>query len=180
MKGVVFNILEGFIDENFGDGTFDELVDASLPDNTEPFVGPGTYPDEHLFKIVGKAIELQELELEPTLRGFGKYMFGKLAAKYPDFVNVHNNPKDFIKTIHDIIHVEVRKLFPEAVTPKFLYSNDTDGRLTLRYESERNLFALAEGLIDGSAEYYKMPIKITREEANPEEHYCIFNLEFSS
>jgi hypothetical protein len=180
MKGIVFNILEDFIDENFGDNTFDTLVELVLPELDEPFVGPGTYSDEQLMAIVGKAIEVKKLELDPTLRAFGAFMFTKLASKYPGFVDPHDNPKDFIKTIHDIIHVEVRKLFPEAITPVFIYSNETENSLTLKYVSKRNLFALAEGLMDGSGAYYNKPFKIKRTEENREDNYCVFDLDFSA
>lgn len=180
MKGVVFNILEGFIDESFGDGTFDEIIDTVFIEEIDPFVGPGTYPDEHLFLIVQKAVELKKLDLEPILRTFGKYMFFQLAIKYPNFVQHHDNPKDFIKTVHNVIHVEVKKLFPEAETPKFLYSNDIDGKLTMRYESKRNLFSLAEGLIEGSGEFYNKPVKVIRKSFSVDENYCVFDLEFSA
>lgn len=178
MKGIVFNVLESYIDEKFGAGVFDKLVEESLPDNIDPFVGPGTYPDEQLFAIVGKALEVKKLELEPVLRDFGKFMFSALAKKYPVFVEPHDNPKDFIKTIDNIIHVEVKKLFPEAVTPKFSFFNDSDKKLSLKYESARKLFALAEGLIDGAGEHYQQPIKVIRKEENLETGYCVFDLEF--
>lgn len=179
MKGVIFNVLEDFVDEQFGEGVFDSLVEAALPDSDGVFVGPGTYPDEELFAIVGKALEVKGLELEPVLKSFGHYLFGKLAEKYPVFVEPYNHPKDFIKTVHGVIHVEVKKLFPEAETPNFKYSNDKEDFLTLTYESKRNLFPLAEGLISGAGDFFKSPIQITYQEVNPDENYCVFDLQFS-
>jgi hypothetical protein len=179
MKGIVFNVLESYVDGKYGDGVFDTLVEKSLGDAQDPFVGPGTYPDSSLMSIVETAIAAKGLDPHELLVDFGKYMFHALAAKYPSFLEVHNNPKDFIKTIHDVIHVEVRKLYPEAVTPAFFYSNDSKDKLTLRYESERNLFSLAEGLLYGSGEYYKMPISVKRVDYSEEEHFCVFDLDFS-
>ena len=53
-----------------------------------------------------------------------------------------------------MIHVEVAKLYPGAVTPGFSESRRDDKTLHLTYTSERKLCRLAEGLIDGAAKHY--------------------------
>lgn len=179
MKGIIFNALEEFVNENFGEGTFDFLVEKSLPDKEDTYVGPGTYSDEELFKIVETAVEVKNLDLEETLKGFGVFLFTILAGKYPQFLEPFDNAKDFIKTVHDIIHVEVRKLFPEAETPSFSFFNESKNTISLRYESKRKLFTLAEGLIEGAGNYYNQKITINRSDTNTDQGYCVFNLSFS-
>ena len=52
MKGVIFNLLELFVDQEAGEGAFDEAIDAlSLPSGGV-FVGPKTYPDTELLALV--------------------------------------------------------------------------------------------------------------------------------
>ena len=178
MKGIIFNVFEDFLDEKYGENTFDNIIEAMVPDVKEPFIAPGTYPDELLFSIIHKTMEEKNLELNPTLLEFGEFLFLQLAKKYPVFVKSHNNAKDFIKTIHDIIHVEVRKLFPEAVTPDFSYSNEKENEITITYTSKRSLFILAEGLINRCAKYYKEEIKLTILNQNMKDNSCIFHLKF--
>jgi hypothetical protein len=60
MKGIIFNILEDFTNEKFGEDEFDFIVEKSILETTDPFVGPGTYPDSDLFKIVTKIVELKD------------------------------------------------------------------------------------------------------------------------
>jgi len=63
MKGVVFNLLERLVARDFGEDTWDALLDASGLDGV--YTSLGSYPDEHLGKLVGAASEA--LALPPDL-----------------------------------------------------------------------------------------------------------------
>ena len=179
MKGVIFNIFEEFIDDHFGEGSFDELVVKSLGNENEVFVSPLTYPDEKFFVILGKAIESKKLDMDSTLKKFGRYMFIKLAKKYPIFVDPYDHPKDFIKTINDVIHVEVRKIFLDSEPPIFHFLEDSGNKMIIQYESKRRLFCLAEGLLMGMADYYNQPIEILRSDDSLEKgNTATFDVEF--
>lgn len=179
MKGIIFNVLESYCDDFLEVGSFDEIVERILPDVKDPFVAPGTYKDEYLTLIVAEISRVKNKKPDVLLRDFGRYLFTALANRYPHFVSPYNHPKDFIKTIHDVIHVEVIKLFPDTATPNFYYSNDFENQLTIKYESGRKLYSLVEGLVDGVGEYYKSPIVVDCIEKNPNEHYALFKLSFS-
>ncbi|MFQ5586113.1 MAG: heme NO-binding domain-containing protein, partial [Thermodesulfobacteriota bacterium] len=121
MKGVIFNLLEQFIAENFGEEKYEEIVTECALKTGEPFVGPGTYPDEDLIAIVSRAVETLGIAPPEALHGFGRFCFPKLAEKFPDFVQPFKHPKPFMKTIDSVIHVEVKKLFKDAEPPRFIY-----------------------------------------------------------
>ena len=158
MKGIIFNLFEGFIVESFGQDSYDEIYESANLQTKEPFVGPGTYPDADLMSLVKKACELHKLPPNDTVRSFGKYCFGGLAAKYPQFVTPFKNPKDFLLSVESVIHMEVRKLYHDAITPSFTYRNPSANRLIIEYRSQRKLCMLMEGLIEGTGDYYKAPI----------------------
>lgn len=178
MKGVVFNVFESFVDETFGEDAFDALV-AQCPLHTrEPFVGPGTYPDADLIALVTKACTVHGLEPEAALRVFGAYLFGALAARYPGFLE-GKEAKTFLLSVHDVIHVEVRKLYPEAVTPSFTYEDTGPDTLTMRYTSERKLCHLMEGLLAGTAEHFGTSIDARQATCMHEgADVCTFHLRF--
>lgn len=159
MKGIVFNLLEEFIAEKLGEEKYEEIVAGCDMMTKEPFVGPGTYPDDDLFAIVGKTVEVSGIALPDALRAFGRFCFPKLAERFPDFIVPHTHPKSFLKTVDTVIHVEVRKLYPDAEPPYFTYDDPTPDRLIMRYSSKRRLCHLMEGLIDGVSDYYKTPIR---------------------
>jgi len=52
------------------------------------------------------------------------------------------------------IHVEVRKLYPDAELPTFTCDTSTPGRLTMLYRSSRPFADLAEGLIAGCIAHF--------------------------
>ena len=159
MKGVVFNFLEDYIEKNLGDGRYDEILGKCTLKNREPFVGPGTYPDEDLMAIVSETIKMAGIPLPEALRSFGRFCFYKLSERYPVFVSSYSHPKPFLKSVESVIHAEVKKLYEDAKPPCFTYADPASDRLIIQYISKRGLCQFMEGLIDGVAGYYQVPIK---------------------
>ncbi len=181
MKGVIFNLFEDFISEGWGDEAY-EAVLASCPLHTkEPFVGPGTYPDADLLALVAKATERLGVPADAAVRAFGKFCLPKLVQKFPRFVAGHRSAKSFLMSVHDVIHVEVRKLFKDAVTPAFRYEDPGPDRLVIHYSSPRKLCYLMEGLLDGVADHFKTTISYRQERCALEGgDVCEFYLEFAT
>ena len=159
MKGMVFNLLEAFICEGWGDDKYEEILALCPLKTKEPFVGPGTYPDSDLMAIATKTAEILQLPAPQAIRAFGRYSFPKLAEKFPQFLEGHADPLSFILSVEGIIHVEIRKLFPSAITPSFVYRQVDESRLLIEYRSDRKLCAFMEGLIEGVSDYFNTPIE---------------------
>lgn len=159
MKGVIFNITENFITDKFGEDKLDEILESCKLETTTPFVGPGTYPDSDLMQIVAKASEILKIEPGELVKQLGQYAFFKLAERFPEYVTPYSHPKDFLKTVDGMIHVEVKKLYTDTQLPTFVYSEPSPNELTITYYSKRKLYAFMEGLINGVAEYFKHPIQ---------------------
>lgn len=159
MKGVVFNLMEKYIEKNLGDGRYEEIMERCTLTTKVPFVGPGTYPDEDLMTIVAETIKMGGIPLPETLRSFGRFCFYKLSEKYPCFVSPYTHPKPFLKSVESIIHVEVKKLYEDAMPPAFTYFDSAPDRLVIQYKSGRRLCQFMEGLIEGVAGHYQSPIK---------------------
>jgi hypothetical protein len=180
MKGVVFNLLEAFICEGWDAATYEAILAACSLQTKEPFVGPGTYPDSDLFLIAGQAAETLGLPLPAALRAFGRYLFPRLAEQVLPLVKSHADARSFLKSVEDVIHVEVRKLMPQAITPSFHYREPDARHLVIEYRSARKLCALMEGLLDGTADFFATTIgqQQTRCLLRGDE-CCEFQLEFA-
>ena len=178
MKGVIFNALEDFTDQNFGEDQFQGVVDSVDLETKEPFVGPGTYPDGDLLKIVGKILEVKSLKLDWALREFGKFLFPKLISINESYAKDSKGIIDFLQRVDSIIHIEVKKLFPGAVTPTFIYSDITENSLKIKYISERQFCFLMEGLILGASEYFNEPIEYEQIECHHTDktEHCLFQI----
>src|SRR5437773_2399002 len=117
MKGIVFNLLEQVVRQEYGEATWDQLLAAARLDGA--YTSLGSYRDEDLYQLVGAAASALGLEPDAVVRWFGRKAMPLLAQKYPKFFEPHRSTRAFVLTLNDIIHPEVRKLYPGAQVPVF-------------------------------------------------------------
>ena len=182
MKGEIFNILEGYVIENWGVKAFEKLY-ATVHDQLitkEPFVGPGTYPDQDFLIIVEEALELTGMEAKKMHHDLGAFALPLLLEKGASLVAEFKHPKELLLAVHDVIHIEVKKIYTDAKPPNFYYEDPAPDQLIMIYDSKRNLFDFFEGLIDGVARHFEMKIdckRISKDYNN--ETFTAFHLTFS-
>lgn len=181
MKGVIFNLFEDFVTDGFGEDAYESLLDAATLETTEPFIGPGLYPDEDLLALVGQAVEQLDVPLPDALRAFGRYALPKLVAAHPNFAEPGVGAKEFLLSVDAVIHVEVKKLFPDAVTPAFSYEDPAEGELLMRYRSDRRFCHLVEGFFEGVSDHFSEKIEYEHGDCMHDgAEECVFRLRFSS
>lgn len=179
MKGIVFNLLEQVVSRHYGDDTWDELLSAAGVDGA--YTSLGSYPDGDLVELVGAASRALELPPQVVIRWFGREALPALAAAYPRFFTDHTDTRSFLLTLNDIIHPEVRKLYPGADVPDFDFDAPSAGMLRMRYGSGRKLCAFAEGLIEGAATHFGERVSIVQPSCmvRGDEH-CDLEIRFES
>ncbi len=161
MKGVVFTLLNEMVEEKFGLEAMDTLLTKTGLEGC--YIATETYPDEELFKLVGEASKLTGIATNDLVRSFGEFMLPHFHSNYPTFFKEGMDLKSFLLTVDRVIHVEVKKLFPEAGLPEFNYVDEEDNELTMVYSSPRKLCMLAEGLIAGSAKHFNTQYSLTHD-----------------
>lgn len=179
MKGFVFNLLEKFVDQQFGNGVFDQHCEQIDLKTKEPFVGPGTYPDSDLFLIFNSVISKYSLKAPQVLRGFGKFLFPALAKLVPEYIEKDKGLFNFLERVDRIIHIEVKKLYHGAVLPKFRFLRINENEMQIQYESERKLCFLMEGLILEAAKEFKEDIYLKQIHCvhqDKECQHCLFHI----
>jgi hypothetical protein len=127
MKGIIFNLLEEVVRSAHGDEAWDGLLEASGLDGA--FTSLGSYPDEHLAKLVAAASAALGQPPDAVVRWFGRSALPLLAQRYPDFFTGHTSVRTFLLTLNDVIHTEVRKIYPGADVPVFRYGASTEDTL---------------------------------------------------
>lgn len=157
MKGVVFNLLERVVTEKYGEETWDSLLDATGQEGA--YTAVGSYEDGGFLSLVAAASSELGVPVDDLVRWFGRSSLPLLREKYPAFFD-HDSTRSFILTLNDVIHPEVRKLFPGADVPDFDFETPGDGQITLGYRSARKLCSFAEGLIEGAAEYFGEQVRM--------------------
>lgn len=178
MKGIIFNLLSESVIQEFGENTWDDLLDAAGLDGA--YTSLGSYDDAEIFKLVGVASEKLMLPPDEVLRWFGRTAMPLLQKRYPGFFATHDNTRSFALTLNDIIHPEVRKLYPGAITPVFDFDNSNPEELVMGYRSARKLCALAEGFLAGAATHYGESLDFHQPCCmNRGDEKCVFNLKFA-
>lgn len=178
MKGIIFNLLEEVVTEQHGEDTWDRLLsDAELEG---AYTSLGSYPDEELLALVGAASAALEVPPDGVVRWFGRAALTKLAERYPDFFEPHRTTRTFLLTLNDIIHPEVRKLYPGADVPVFDFDESSPDKLAIGYRSVRKLCALAEGLIEGAADHFGETVSIAQTACmNRGDEKCVLVISFN-
>lgn len=163
MKGVVFTEFLGFVAARFGEDMVDDIIDAQPLASGGAYTSVGTYDHAEIVALCGALAERTGVAAATLVRDFGEHLSGTFAAQYPDFFARAGSFFDFLESIEDHIHIEVRKLYPDAELPTFRIEQRTPDRLVMLYRSPRRLGALSEGLITGSARRFGVDARVGTE-----------------
>ena len=160
MKGVIFNLVESVVRSERGDDAWDDVIDESGVSGA--YTALGSYPDSDLVDIAQTVARQVGTDTSSVVRHVGQEGLELLARRYPEFFTPHEDVRSFLLTLNDIIHPEVRRLYPGALVPEFDYRMDEPGVLELVYRSERGRCDLAEGLVLGAGRHYGQRIGISQ------------------
>ena len=149
MKGIIFNLAEEVVSDAHGPDTWDDLLDAAGVDGV--YTSLGSYPDDDMHRLVAAGADTFDVPDREVLKSIGLGAMPLLAERYPEFFSPHTTTRAFVLTLNDIIHPEVRKLYPGADVPEFEFDESDPEVLAITYRSARKLCALAEGFLAGAA-----------------------------
>ena len=160
MKGVVFTEFLDFVAARHGADMVDDIIDACDLPSGGAYTAVGTYSHAEMVTLCGALGERTGEPVADLVRDFGTHLSGTFARGYPAFFTRNGNFFDFLESIEAHIHVEVRKLYPDAELPTFRVEERTPTRLVMEYRSPRRMGDLAEGLILGSAGQYGVEARV--------------------
>lgn len=162
MKGVVFTEFLEMVEDKFSPDLADRIIAAADVPNGGAYTAVGTYPHAEMGKLVIALSKETGAKVPDLLKAYGRHLFGRFATGYPQFFEGLSDSFSFLKTIDQVVHVEVRKLYPDAELPGFEAVEAGPGRLQMTYRSPRCLGDFAEGLMEGCFEHFKERIGVTR------------------
>jgi predicted hydrocarbon binding protein len=180
MKGVVFVKLNEFVDQVWGDEFWEELLDEAQLSSGGVYTTVATYDDEELFCLL-KLIELKKgVSIKESQYLFGKWVFKELYNIAPKGAHDFVTTFEFLHAVQDFIHVEVKKLNPDALLPEFDFIDESKSHLSFHYKSPRKMCFFCEGLIAGLAEHTGEQVNIRQSECEHESgSRCVINVEIA-
>lgn len=178
MKGIVFTELLDMVDELFGEEVTEKIISDSELSSGGAYTAVSTYEHAELVRLVASLSRESGLSPEELYKAYGKHLFGVFSRDYGFLLTDMSETFSFLSNIEDYIHVEVRKLYPDAELPTFSHSLIDETHLELEYRSRRAMGDFAEGLMMGCAEYFGDNIVILRRDLSNGDGTCIqFTLE---
>ena len=178
MKGIIFNLLEEVVRRDLGDAEWGYVLQDA--DVNGAFASQSSYPDVELRKLIAAVAKRSSKTPGEALQWFGRYSMPLLAQHYPAFFASQSSARSFILTLNDIIHPEVRRLFPGAGVPVFDFDMSSPDCLTVGYHSTRKLCALAHGFIEGAADHYQETVSVEQSSCmHRGDAKCVFQIRFS-
>ncbi|TNE43347.1 MAG: hypothetical protein EP343_33765 [Deltaproteobacteria bacterium] len=173
MKGVVFTEFLEMVEESFSEDMVDDIIDASDLESGGAYTTLGTYDHDEMVQLVTHLGRLTGVEVSSLIHTFGQHLFRRFSQIYPHFFEGVDTAFEFLGNLEDYIHVEVRKLYPDAELPSFEYDTSVDDQLTMTYRSKRPFGDLAEGLIAGCVEHFDEAISVQRENISEPPETCV-------
>jgi hypothetical protein len=161
MKGVVFTEFLAFVAEVWGEDMVDDIIEASTLPSGGAYTSVGTYDHREIVCLLQELAHRAECSSQDLMRRFGFYLAGRFAALFPDFFNRASSFYAFLASVDDHIHVEVKKLYPDAELPSFEVLHIDGPTMSMRYRSTRKMESLADGLIRGSANHFGKTVNVT-------------------
>ncbi|MDP4598234.1 MAG: heme NO-binding domain-containing protein [Pseudomonadales bacterium] len=152
MKGIVMNLLAEMVEQQFGMAAWNQVLKAAELEGA--YTSAALYADSELQTLVGLLSQQHQIPADDLVFAFGRFMFPAFVERYPLLLEKLPGFLPFLEAIDSVIHVEVRKIHPDATTPTFHHQRLSSTVLLLEYHSARQLCRLAEGLIDAVASYY--------------------------
>ncbi len=174
MKGILFSEFIALVEEKFGLEVCQEMLD--LNGNEGIYTSVGSYDHRDLVKLIITLSQLTQVSIEELQQVYGRTVFIHLYNSMPSLEGQSSTTFDFIKSVESYIHIEVKKLYPNANPPTFNFISSTESELILDYLSARCLSHVCLGLIKGCADHFDEAINITMAPVNNDNSHVRFHL----
>ncbi|KJY80855.1 heme NO-binding domain-containing protein [Vibrio nigripulchritudo] len=161
MKGLIFTEFLELVEEKFGLPTVDKILFQSEDDGI--YTSVGSYDHRDLVKLIVALSKETGVAPEDLQEVFGRTVFNKLLSSLaPEEALSHSQCTfQFLRHVEEYIHLEVKKLYPDAHPPKFTFQTENESELVMDYKSARCMGSVCKGLILGCADHFSEKLKIT-------------------
>lgn len=139
------------------------IRDAALA-NDGAYTSVGSYPHGELLRLAAALSNATGVEPGALMLEFADTVFALFLRRYRPMIDGATSCFAFLAGIERHIHVEVRKLYPDAEFPSFDYPAHAAGTLVMDYRSPRPMAKFAEGLVRAAIRHYGEPITMVVED----------------
>ncbi|SHN09205.1 heme NO-binding domain-containing protein [Polaribacter sp. KT 15] len=163
MKGIVFTEFLDLVEEKFGIEMVDKIISKSTLESEGVYTSIGTYSFSEMLQLLKHLSENTNISIDNLLLVYAEHFFSVIENSYPGLLATYKDPIEMISSIEDHIHIEVRKIYPDAELPTFIVEEKTEDSLVLIYKSSRAMHHFGLGLMNKTFEHFNSTANIVLE-----------------
>ncbi len=163
MKGIVFTEFLDLVEDKFGLEMVDKIIQQSQLESNGIYTSVGTYKFSEMLQLLQHLSENTNISIDDLLLVYAEHFFSVLESSYPGLIATYNDPIEMLASIENHIHIEVRKIYPDAELPTFEVLNKTDNSLIMIYKSSRAMHHFGLGLMNKTFEHFNSTATIVLE-----------------
>jgi hypothetical protein len=160
MHGIIFAELRKYVEANADAAAWRAiLTGAGVPGKMH--IAMKSYDDEELVALVQSASSLTGTPVPVLLKDFGTFIVPGLMKTYKAFMRPEWRTMDTLEFTESHIHTKVRTMTKGAMPPLLETKRLGPTAVMITYRSARKLCPVAEGIIQGIADYHDERITMT-------------------
>ena len=175
MKGIILSEFVEYIEQQLGEATAQNIIDKSDVKSEGAYSRVGMYDYEELIALLNQAVIETQTEANVLLEGFSNHLFVVFKRDYSVFFEGVASAAEMLSQIDNHIHVEVKKLYPDAELPVFDYVREGT-KMTLNYSSPRPLASVARSLLGACLKYFGDEETLVSAEIAPDKKSASFEI----
>jgi hypothetical protein len=156
------------MEQEFSPDMADEIIAGAELESGGAYTAVGTYDHHEMLTLVTRLSEKTGVPVPELVKAFGRYLFGRFVELYPAFFEGIDGAFSFLDRIEEHVHVEVKKLYPDAELPTFETSHPDGNTMIMDYRSRRPFADLALGLIEGCIDHYGESVDVGAQDLSDE------------
>lgn len=163
MKGIVFTEFLELVEDKFGLEMVDTIISESELESGGVYTAIGTYSFSEMLQLIQNLSNNTNISIDDLLLTYGEHFFNVIDKSYKGLLEMYKDPIEMLSSIENHIHVEVRKIYPEAELPSFIIESKSKDSLVMIYKSSRAMHHFGLGLMNKTFEYFNSTASIVLE-----------------
>ena len=154
MKGIVFTEFLDLVEEKFGLEMVDKIIAQSELESGGAYTSIGTYNFSEILQLLQNLSNNTGISTDNLLLVYAEHFFSVLEESYPSLFEKYKDAITMLSSIESHIHVEVKKIYPDAELPTFIIEEKTKNQLKMVYKSSRAMHYFGLGLMNKTFKHF--------------------------
>ncbi|GGD11744.1 heme NO-binding domain-containing protein [Hyunsoonleella pacifica] len=163
MKGILFTEFLDLVEDKYGLEMVDKIITSSKLESEGVYTAVGTYEFSEMLQLLQHLSTNTGISIDDLLLVYAEHFFDVLKQNYPELLAAYKDPVEMLASIENHIHVEVKKIYPDAELPTFDVLKKTKKSLVMIYKSSRAMHHFGLGLMNKTFEHFNATADIVVE-----------------